>query len=535
MKNWVVVLLMVCMLGVCSVASFADDKNAEGVIFKENNMTLHIGWASCSITPEQPVFVSGQFCARISQGVLDPVTSTVLALESDDRDSGVVMVSCDLVCIPNNFRDAVRRYATRLLPQLKPESIIINATHTHTAPEIRTEKDSPFASTGSMQGFGTGAGNVSALRDLEKNVMAPADYVEWAASRIAEAIAQAWNSRKPGGIGYGMGHAVVGHNRRISYYNEETRMYGKTDDAEFSHVEGYEDHSVNILCTWDAEHRLTGLVLNIACPSQVSEHMYLLSADYWHETRQELRRRLGEDIYILAQASAAGDQSPHLLLLKAAEERMWKLTGRTQREDIAVRIADAVTGALPYIEKEIDWQPVLKHSVETIGLPRRNLTEQDVADASQEATRLRKEYEKILADLEAHPQQHQPLEWYQWLTHNYRMMKWNEAVAERYALQQKEPTIPVELHALRIGDVAVATNPFEYYLDFGMQIKARSRAVQTFVVQLAGAGTYLPTQRAIAGRSYGAMAASTPVGPEGGRKLAEWSVGAVNAFFPQMD
>jgi hypothetical protein len=36
MKNWVVGLLMVCMLGACSVASFADDKNAEGVIFSED-------------------------------------------------------------------------------------------------------------------------------------------------------------------------------------------------------------------------------------------------------------------------------------------------------------------------------------------------------------------------------------------------------------------------------------------------------------------------------------------------------------------
>jgi hypothetical protein len=309
-------------------------------------------------------------------------------------------------------------------------------------------------------------------------------------------------------------------------------MYGKTDDPEFSHVEGYEDHSVNILCTWDMEHRLTGLVVNVACPSQISECSYLLSADYWHETRQELRRRLGADIHILAQASAAGDQSPHLLLSKAAEERMWRLMGRTQREDLAVRIADAVTGALPYMEKEIDWQPVLMHSVETINLPRRLLTKQDVEAADAEAAQWRKEYEKLLSDFEDHPEERQPLEWYKWLTQDYRIMRWNEAVAKRYDLQKDEPLMLVELHALRIGDIAMAVNPFEYYLDFGMQIKAHSRAVQTFVVQLAGAGTYLPTERAITGRSYGAVAASTPVGPEGGRKLAELTVDAINTLFP---
>ena len=57
----------------------------------------------------------------------------------------------------------------------------------------------------------------------------------------------------PGGIGFGLGQALIGRNRRISYYTGETKMYGKTDDPEFSHIEGYEDHAVNLLCTYDAE------------------------------------------------------------------------------------------------------------------------------------------------------------------------------------------------------------------------------------------------------------------------------------------
>ena len=34
--------------------------------------------------------------------------------------------------------------------------------------------------------------------------------------------------------------------------NGHSRMYGQTDHPDFSHVEGYEDHSVNLLYTWDA-------------------------------------------------------------------------------------------------------------------------------------------------------------------------------------------------------------------------------------------------------------------------------------------
>jgi len=37
-----------------------------------------------------------------------------------------------------------------------------------------------------------------------------------------------------------------------------------------------------------------------------------------------------------------------------------------------------------------------------------------------------------------------------------------------------------------MGDVAITTNPFELFVDFGVQIKACSPALQTFVVQLVG-------------------------------------------------
>jgi len=109
-------------------------------------------------------------------------------------------------------------------------------------------------------------------------------------------------------------------------------------------------------------------------------------------------------------------------------------------------------------------------------------------------------------------------------------MRWNQGVEQRFKDQGKRTTQSVETHVLRLGSVALATNPFEYYLDFALQIKARSKATQTFIVQLAGGGvaSYLPTVRATTGKSYGAIPASTPVGPEGGRMLAARTVEIVN-------
>jgi hypothetical protein len=295
-------------------------------------------------------------------------------------------------------------------------------------------------------------------------------------------------------------------------------MYGKTDDPEFSHIEGGTDHSVNLLCTWNKDRKLTGVVVNVACPSQVSEHLFQVSADYWHETRLELRRRLGAGLFVLPQCSAAGDQSPHVQVGRPAEERMLKLAGRTQRQDLAVRIADAVTAILPFVEKEIDWTPAFGHRVETMDLPLRTLSEK---------------YESMRKDLEEHPEKMKIPRWYKDITAAYCGMVWNQGVERRFNAQKTKPTQPIEIHVVRLGSVAFATNPFEYYLDFGMQIKARSKATQTFVVQLSGGGvaSYLPTTRATIGRSYGALPASTPIGPEGGRLLSQRTVEIINGLW----
>jgi len=82
----------------------------------------------------------------------------------------------------------------------------------------------------------------------------------------------------------------------------------------------------------------------------------------------------------------------------------------------------------------------------------------------------------------------------------------------------------MEAHVIRLGDVAICTNPFELFTDYGVRIKARSKALQTFVIQLAGPGTYLPTERAVKGGHYSAIVQSNLVGPEGGQVLVDRTV-----------
>jgi len=494
---------------------------------------LQIGWASADITPEKPVVLVGFSSARVSEGVLDPITATALVLESARNGKPAdmaILVSVDLVGVGNELRDRIREKVSQAVPEIDAAKIVLNATHTHCAPAYSTSPDMAEK----LAKLGIDVPVQWSPWGIDMGVMSPLDYIEFAAGRIAGAVEQAWKGRQAGGVSFGLSHAVVGHNRLTAYYDGHSQMYGATDRPDFSHVEGYEDHAVNLLYTWDAEGKLTGVVINLACPSQVSGGSRI-TADYWHDTRNELRQRLGEKLFILPQCSAAGDQSPVVLVGKNAESRMERLTGRNRRQQIAVRIADAVTSVLPFMEKNVEWDPVFAHRVAQIELSRRRLTEADiktprathhrpqVESVEQAFERLLGEYRKLRQEIEAQPERKQKRGWFGPITAVYWRLARASRVLDRYELQKTQPTMPVPVHVIRLGDMVIASNPFELYLDYGTRIKARSKAVQTFVVELAGGSGfgYLPTQRSVAGGAYGAIPESTQIGPEGGRELVE--------------
>ena len=325
----------------------------------------------------------------------------------------------------------------------------------------------------------------------------------------------------------------------VDKYGKST-MYGKTNTEDFSHMEGSEDHNVNLLYTWDKNRKLTGIIINLACPSQVSETEYLISADYWHDTRVLVRKKLGKDVYILPQCSSAGDQSPYILVEKKAEERMQRLmetdslqTGKGiwRRKQIAMSISDAVTSVLPYMRDTIDWAPNFTHRMEKVELTRRLIDIEDVNNALKEAGGWKTQYDNLLSEIIESPGIKDKTRWYTDISKAYSLMKRGQSVKQRFELEKTERKIPVEIHVLQIGGIVIATNPFELYLDYGIRIKGRSPAVQTFLVQLAGCGSYVPTFRSVAGGGYGAVPTSTLIGPQGGDEIVEKTLELIDSVW----
>jgi len=453
---------------------------------------LWIGGTTVSITPDKPVPLDGHRNLRISNKVESPITATALALESHDGDKVLdqaIIVSWDLVAVRPGILEQVRDKVRPRLAGFDVNKLFISATHTHNAP-VTVEGRYTLPESG---------------------VMKPAEYVEFLTSRVAEAIAESWQKRRPGKVGWGQGQAVVAQNRRAVYADGTAQMYGATNTERFHGIEGYEDHNLEVLFFWDQQEHLIATAINVACPSQEAEGGLAIHADFWHPVRQALRQRHGKNLLVLAWAGAGGDQTSRPMYGKAADERMRKLRGLTRLEEVARRILNGWEEAYEGARKDVRGDAVLQHRVQQIELPHRKVTEPELAEARKEA-----------AKYAGNPAQ-------RW---NYR---WHQGVVERYEAQRAgtEGPFKMELHVLRLGDVAITTNDFELYTDYGVRIKARSPAVQTFVIQLAGSGGYLPTERAVRGGGYGAVIQSTRVGPEGGQVLADRTLGAIHELWPK--
>jgi hypothetical protein len=459
---------------------------------------LRIGAATADITPALPVALWGQFNLRIAHTAATPLTANVLALESREGEQSLdsaILVSCDLVEIPKDVLGLVRDEVHRRLPSLDADKIFLIAIHTHTAPVL---EDGHYL--------------------IPKEGVTQVDaYRAFFVQRVAGAITQAWNGRAPGSVAWGLGHAVVAQNRRAAYADGSSRMYGATNVPEFRNLEGYEDHDVNLLFFWNESGKLVATIIEVACPTQEVENDTQVSADFWHPARVALRQQFGQDLCVLAMVGAAGDQSPHLMYRKAAEERMRSLRKLSRLEEIARRIVPAVEETYEVVKKDRHADAVLLHKVEILSLPMRVITEAEYAQAKAMHD---KDAQQITADPKAADQL-------------YMQMKWYEGVLERFEKQKSDPhpKYETEIHVLRLGDVALCTSQFELFTDYGIRIQARSKALQTFVIELVGPGSYLPTEKAVRGGSYSAIAPSNLVGPEGGQMLVDRTVELINSLW----
>ncbi len=499
---------------------------------------LKIGWARREISMEGPVSIPGQWYTRLSEGIHDPVYVTALCIDGGEGQDAVIFCSCDIVNVRVIGYQAVLEALRKKNAPFPLEWVVLHATHTHASIDVNNISDT--APDGAYRVPG------------EKSRA-------FFAEQASEAILEAYRSRKPGKISFGYGYAVVAHSRRVIYMDDVSKrtsnevapnghgvMYGQTRDDMFSHYEAGADHTLNAVYTFDEADKLTGIVVNVPCPSQLSEHFVKLSADYWHDVRLEAAKAFGEDVYILPQCAAAGDLSPRTLHYKEAQARRMRLkyglgyqldptqghgagldkAGRVtedhyrkviaERKDIAERIIESVKEIYAWAQKEKYAELPVKHVYETADYERRRITDEDVAWCKDAI-----EFVKKTPPTETVPEEYRVSK----STYDAVLECYEEAIDTAEELKTR-PTLQIGTHVIRLGEISFVTTPFELYMDYMHRIQARSPFVQTFLVQLCGdaCGGYLATERGVANKGYSATIFDNNVSPAAGQQYVENSL-----------
>ncbi len=500
-------------------------------------MSLKIGWAEESLVPEKKADLAGQFFERISEYVESEITVTAMAVEANGDE--MIVASADLISFGAPALALAREKLAAILPGFDVRKLIVAATHTHTslrmADRVREQGKSGSSISATvkiLEEFLPADKMYTKKVTADDSVLSPEEALELATDKVALAAKRAWENRADALFKNEFGRAAVGMCRRVCYDDGSAQMWGDTNTANFTALEGGNDSGIELIYTFDKNKKLTGVVANIACPAQILEQRSFISADYWGRAKALIREKLGKDVFLLGLCGAGGDQCPRdlvrwvdpetpiddpnvkrpNLLKRKADPSMYDISGCNKA---GKRIANEIISVYEEIEGLQD-DAVFVHKVIDLDLPLRKAT--------------MAEYEHAVRELKYYVEKNKDKEAFNF-EDNARMHV-HAGLIKRFRAQQTTEVYPIEYHVVRFGNVAFTTNPFELFLDYGNRIKARSYAEQTFIVQLCcGVGGYLPTEKAEKAGHYSAYISSGNVGHEGGDLYTREAITQINKLF----
>ena len=107
--------------------------------------------------------------------------ATALVLDGGREQDAAIFVSCDLTSLPALFAEMSRAKVAKRNSRIPVENIVLNATHTHCGCAIKkTAEKTPDG----------------------QNIYPWEQYREFCTDQIADAVCEAWEKRREGGIAY---------------------------------------------------------------------------------------------------------------------------------------------------------------------------------------------------------------------------------------------------------------------------------------------------------------------------------------------
>jgi hypothetical protein len=430
---------------------------------------LRIGFAEADITPPLGQRVIGHFDDIRVERILDPLGARAMVIEGNET---LAFVTCDLLSLRRSTITSARERITAATG-IPAEQIAVSATHTHTGP-----------ATGRIFGM-----------DPDP------DYLEQVVVGVTEAVTQAWERRTPAVLtaAYGF-EGKLSHQRRFIMRDGQAQMHPPKGGTDILYQEGPSDPEFGVLWAEGTDGKPLGCWVNYSCHVNVVGGGTGVSADYPGHLNRALRRHQHEDfVTIFANGCCAN------LCQIDVYDPCRHDSGMEWSKYMGETLAEDVLRALP--EGERLTEAALDHRSAVIPMPLRHVSDELLAWA-----------DGIRARGEAEP----------FVERCYADMAYELVAAKRL-----EPTVPAEIGAFRLGEYGIVTLPAEVFVEFGLDIKLRSPAKRTWVIELAnGIVGYVPTRRAFEGGGYEQRTAtSSKLDPVAGEMMVATAHALLDSMF----
>lgn len=389
---------------------------------------------------------------RLNTGVHDALHGGALYLD-DERGGSVMLIVTDLFWITRAQADEVRsRVAQRV--GLPTDRIVVTCSHSHSAPWMNVVSEAL-------------PGEDPFVHDITP------EYIEHVVEICAALAAEAFASTFEATAGHGLvtcgAESGVGGNRR---------------DPE----QGPVDTDVPVLVVKDGAGAIRAIWTKYAChPTILHADNTLVSADFPGAMRRVVAQAHPDAVFLYSMGTA-GDQSPRYFRTGQTFDEVERFGGTLGRA-----VVDAVAGA--------EWPADQRVGVatRTVGLPVKSYPAPAVV-AERIATLKAREADLIAAGAPYVERQTANL----WLLG----AECDHANALKYAagtlMSRYEGSAPFSVTGLVVGDTAWAFLPGEIFIDFGLDIKARSPWQRTHVITLSNGDLpgYCVTREALAEGGY---------------------------------
>jgi hypothetical protein len=266
----------------------------------------------------------------------------------------------------------------------------------------------------------------------------------------------------------------VSFNRRFRMRSGFTMTHPGVGNPDILGPAGGIDPQVGVLGAWNAAGDCLGVVVNFACHATTGPPG--ISADYVEHVERTIRGALGDGCIVVFTAGMAGDVTQVDNRNPYAYPQFGNVAARRLGSAVGAAAATALLGLEPSAAPLI---PLAARS-KTLEIPRR----------APQPARL----SRALTLVQSGPEvKVDPTEW-----------TFAKELVLLDARLKREPVAPVEVQAIQVGPAVFLSCPAEYFVDYGLELKAAGPFPVTFPVSLANDCIgYVPTEDAMGPRGGG--------------------------------